>query len=112
INGRNITIYTRRGHNNGLRLEIDHNIETIERTVISDPISAVYGWGASLEIEDEEGNKTGGHTRYIDFAEIEWKKSNGDPVDKPKGQKWVGDPRSEERRVGKEWGRRSRQRRE
>src|SRR5699024_4523386 len=92
INGRNITIYTRRGHNNGLRLEIDHNIETIERTVISDPISAVYGWGASLEIEDEEGNKTGGHTRYIDFAEIEWKKSNGDPVDKPKGQKWVGDP--------------------
>ena len=92
INGRHITIYARRGHNNGLRLEIDHNIETIERTVISDPITSVYGWGASLEIEDEEGNKTGGHTRYIDFAEIEWKKSNGDPVDKPKGQKWVGDP--------------------
>src|SRR5699024_893262 len=50
------------------------------------------GWGSSLPIEDEEGEETGGYTRYIDFGDVVWKKSNGDPVDKPKGQKWVGDP--------------------
>src|SRR5699024_8600081 len=61
---------------------------------LSYPITAMYGQGASLEIEDEEGNHTGGYTRYITFEDVEWKKSKGDPVDKPKGQKWVGDPQA------------------
>lgn len=86
ISARTIHVVQRRGADNGARFEIDHNIESIERTIISDPVTAMYGWGASLETEG------GGHTRYIDFADVEWKVSNGDPVDKPLGQKWVGDP--------------------
>ncbi|WP_313429866.1 phage tail spike protein [Siminovitchia terrae] len=93
ITKREIRIKQRLGADRGAWFEIDHNIEEIERTVLSYPVTALYGRGASLEIEDEEtGEHTGGYTRLIDFADVEWKKSKGDPVDKPKGQKWVGDP--------------------
>lgn len=88
---RKIVLKQRLGADRGLRFEINHNIDEIQRTVLSYPKTALYGWGASLPIEDEEGEETGGHTRYIDFADVEWKKSAGDPTDKPKGQRWVGD---------------------
>lgn len=81
-----VKLLQRRGVDRGQRFEIDHNVTQIQRTVISYPVTAMYGRGASLETED------GGNTRYIDFADVEWKVANGDPVDKPKGQKWVGDP--------------------
>lgn len=86
ITARKIKILQRRGADTGHRWEIDHNIEQIQRTVLSYPITALYGRGASLQTEG------GGYTRYIDFADVEWKKSKGDPVDKPLGQKWVGSP--------------------
>ncbi|WP_064468296.1 phage tail protein [Lederbergia galactosidilytica] len=92
ITTRKILIKQRLGADRGAGFEIDHNIEEIQRTVLSYPKTAMYGWGASLEIEDEDGNLTGGHTRYIDFADVEWSVAKGNPVDKPKGQKWVGDP--------------------
>ena len=92
ITSRKIKIIQRLGEDTGQRFEVDHNITEIGRTVISYPLTAMYGRGASLEIEDEDGNHTGGYSRYIDFADVEWKKSKGDPVDKPLGQKWVGDP--------------------
>ncbi len=86
ITKREIQLKQRLGADNGLRFEIDHNIDEIQRTVLSYPVTALYGRGASLETDE------GGHTRYIDFSDVEWKKSKGDPVDKPLGQKWVGDP--------------------
>ncbi|MGN7309922.1 phage tail spike protein [Alkalicoccobacillus gibsonii] len=92
ITARKIRILARRGHDNGKRFEVGHDIQEIRRTVLSYPITAIFGRGSSLQIEDEEGNLTGGYTRLLNFADVEWKKSNGDPVDKPKGQLWVGDP--------------------
>uniref|UniRef100_UPI0018F874A1 phage tail spike protein n=1 Tax=Microbulbifer pacificus TaxID=407164 RepID=UPI0018F874A1 len=87
-----IKIIQRLGKETGQRFEIDHNINEIGRTVLSYPKTALYGRGASLPYEDDEGQETGGYTRYIGFADVEWKVSNGDPVDKPKGQRWVGSP--------------------
>lgn len=87
-----IKIIQRLGKEHGQRFEIDHNINEIGRTVLSYPKTALYGRGASLPYEDDEGEHTGGYTRYIGFEEVEWKVSNGDPVDKPKGQRWVGSP--------------------
>ncbi|OIK11972.1 hypothetical protein BIV60_17105 [Bacillus sp. MUM 116] len=92
ITGRYIDILARRGADTGKRWEIDKDILSISHKVQSYPKTALYGRGSSLEIEDEEGNATGGYSRKITFAEMEWKKSNGDPVDKPKGQVWIGDP--------------------
>ncbi|TFJ92131.1 phage tail spike protein [Lentibacillus salicampi] len=86
VNRRVIKILARRGADKGHRWEIGHNIQEIQRTVLSYPVTAMYGRGASLQTEG------GGNTRYIDFADVKWSKANGDPVDKPKGQKWVGDP--------------------
>ncbi|GIN74038.1 hypothetical protein J14TS2_45130 [Bacillus sp. J14TS2] len=91
---RKIIIQQRLGADNGLIVEPDYNAERIERKTLSYPITAMWGQGASLEIEDENGEATGGHTRYITFEDVEWKVSKGDPVDKPKGQKWVGDPQA------------------
>ncbi|MFJ7681666.1 phage tail protein [Peribacillus butanolivorans] len=91
ITGRFIDILPRRGEDIGKQWEIDKDILSITERVQSYPKTALYGRGSSLEIEDEEGEATGGFTRKITFADIEWKVKNGDPVDKPKGQKWVGD---------------------
>ncbi|MEK5108596.1 prophage endopeptidase tail family protein [Cytobacillus sp. FSL K6-0129] len=86
IIARKIKIIQRLGKDTGQRFEIDHNTTEIGRQVLSYPVTAMYGWGASLETEG------GGNTRYIDFGDIEKSIANGDPFDKPKGQKWVGDP--------------------
>ncbi|MFH0070689.1 phage tail protein [Peribacillus sp. NPDC056705] len=91
ITGRFIDVLPRRGEDIGKRWEIDKDILSITERVQSYPKTALYGRGSSLEIEDEEGEATGGFTRKITFADIEWKVKDGDPVDKPKGQKWVGD---------------------
>ena len=88
---RKIKLLQRLGTDTGQRLEVDHNITEIGRKVLSYPVTAMYGWGASLETND------GGHTRYIDFADVVWSKANGDPVDKPAGQMWVGDPEAFEK---------------
>ena len=82
----------RLGRDNGLLIQPGYNAEAIERRTLSYPVTAIWGQGASLEIEDEQGEHTGGYTRYITFEDVEWSKAKGDPVDKPKGQKWVGDP--------------------
>ena len=89
---RKIWIVQRLGADNGLIVDPDYNAEHIERKTLSYPVTALYAQGASLEIVDEEGEHTGGYTRYITFEDVEWSVAKGDPVDKPKGQKWVGDP--------------------
>src|SRR5690625_5133058 len=85
ITGRYIDILTRRGADTGKRWEIDKDIIEITRLTQSYPKTALYGRGASLETEG------GGFSRLLTFEDVEWSVANGDPVDKPKGQKWVGD---------------------
>lgn len=48
------------------------------------PINRLYGLGPAQGSRDVQTNMT--------FANVVWSKANGDPVDKPKGQSWVGDP--------------------
>ncbi|MEK4298249.1 phage tail spike protein [Oceanobacillus sp. FSL W8-0428] len=86
ITGCYVKILQRLGAENGQRFEIDHNTTEIGRTVLSYPKTALYGQGASLKTENDDS------TRYIDFGDVEWRADRGDPVDKPLGQKWVGDP--------------------
>lgn len=91
ITGRYIDILVRRGADTGKIWEIDKDILSITHKVKSYPKTALYGRGSSLEITDEEGHATGGFTRKITFADVEWSTANGDPVDKPLGREWVGD---------------------
>ncbi|SET94610.1 phage minor structural protein, N-terminal region [Salinibacillus kushneri] len=86
ITGRYIDLLTRRGADTGHRFEVGMDIESVEVTIQSYPITALYGYGKSLETDN------GGYTRHINIADVEWSTANGDPVDKPIGQTWVGDP--------------------
>lgn len=85
ISGRYIDILTRRGADTGKRWEMDKDIVSISHIVQSYPKTALYGRGSSVESGD-------GYSRKTTFADVEWSKANGDPVDKPLGQEWVGDP--------------------
>src|SRR5699024_833533 len=85
IVGRYIDILERKGEDKGKRFEIGKDIQNITRTILYYPKTALYGKGSSLATEG------GGHSRKITFRDVEWLKDNGDPVDKPKGQEWVGD---------------------
>ncbi|MGM9534594.1 MAG: phage tail spike protein, partial [Intestinibacter sp.] len=87
-----IDVKVKIGKDTGLRFTYDTNIEEIKRNEASDNhYTVLYGRGASLQMTDEEGQETGGYTRLIDFSDIEWSKENGDPCDKPLGQKYVED---------------------
>ena len=83
IEERELKLMQRLGTDRNTRLEIDHSINEIQRTVLSYPATALYGRGASLPVTDEDGEHTGGYTRYITFEDVEWSVENGDPVDKP-----------------------------
>ncbi|MBT2680057.1 phage tail protein [Bacillus sp. ISL-35] len=85
IIGRYIDILPRRGQDIGKVWEIDKDILFIKHKVLSYPKTALYGRGSSLETDNE------GYTRKVTFADVEWSTVNGDPVDKPMGQEWVGD---------------------
>lgn len=71
----------------GKRFEAGKDILSASRTLDSQGIkTAMYGVGAS----DENGNR-------LTFSDVEWRKEWGDPVDKPLGEAWVGDPDALER---------------
>lgn len=86
ITRRYVDLLQTRGYNLGKRYEYSKDLTSIIRTVKSDyVITALYGYGKGEHIEE-----TDGYGRRIDFADVVWSKSKGDPIDKPKGQKWIG----------------------
>nr|WP_205880510.1 phage tail spike protein [Lactococcus lactis] len=48
-------------------------------------VTALIGRGKGEEVGD-------GYGRRLEFSDVEWKKSNGKPLDKPKGQNWIEYP--------------------
>lgn len=77
---RSVSLLARRGAWRGARFSYGHNLVGCTRTVLEDEVvTALYGWGKGLPIEDDEGNATGGYTRRLSFAD-----ANG-------GARWVGD---------------------
>lgn len=90
IRRRFIDVLDRRGDSKyKKRFEDGKDIISVSRVLNSEGIkTALYGYGASSE----------GGTR-TDFTTVEWSVANGDPIDKPLHQAWVGDPRALE-----QWG--------
>lgn len=48
-------------------------------------VTALIGRGKGEEVGD-------GYGRRLEFSDVEWKKSKGKPLDKPKGQNWIEYP--------------------
>ncbi|MCR1289213.1 phage tail spike protein [Shouchella clausii] len=86
ITGRYIDILSRRGADTGKRFEYRKDLTEIERTIdMSSVKTAIRAYGKPTE--DENGDQG----KPITFKEIEWSKAKGDPIDKPKGQDYLGD---------------------
>lgn len=97
ITGRRVTakiinIYYQQGEDRGKRFVYGHNALTVERERDQSSLfTAFVGRGHGEEVgETEEGDSTYG--RRITFEDVEWSVENGDPVDKPLGQKYVEIP--------------------
>lgn len=92
ISSRRINLYTQQGRRLGKRFEYGSNLLEVTREQSSeDLITALVGRGKGEEVSQGEDGSPDGYGRRITFADIEWKKVNGNPTDKPKGQEFIED---------------------
>lgn len=93
IEKRLVDLLVRRGADNGRRFEHTKDMHSVKRKVdMSGLKTAIYPRGKGEEIED-----TGGFTRKPTIENVQWAIEAGDPVNKPLGQEWIGDPEALER---------------
>lgn len=100
IGARYIDFKHRLGKRRGARVVYGHNaLEIVKEEERTKLYTALIGRGKGEEVSSEEENKSGqaGYGRKINFEEVEWSVSNGDPVDKPAGQLYVEIPQATER---------------
>lgn len=93
IKNRYVDFYTEQGRDTGKRFAYGSNaLSIIKETATTDLYTAIVPRGDGLQKFDENGQATGGYSRKINIKDIEWKKSDGHPVDKPKGQYYIEIP--------------------
>ena len=95
IGARYIDFKKKIGEAVGKRVVYGHNaleiLKEVERTNI---FTALIGRGKGEQVSSaEESGKGGdGYGRKITFEDVVWSKAKGDPLDKPKGQKYLENP--------------------
>lgn len=96
---RYVDVYKQFGEYKGKIFEIDRDMTSVKRTVNTELIkTTIIPYSKELEKEYPEGEEPETKETYrIGIEDIEWKKSNGDPVDKPLGQNYLVDPLALER---------------
>lgn len=93
IKNRYVDFYTEQGRDTGKRFAYGSNaLSIIKETATTDLYTAIVPRGDGLQKFDENGQATGGYSRKINIKDIEWKKLDGHPVDKPKGQYYIEIP--------------------
>ncbi|MGN9065444.1 phage tail spike protein [Ligilactobacillus agilis] len=92
ISSRRINLYTQQGKRTGKRFEYGSNLLEVTREQSSENlITALVGRGKGEEVSQGEDGSPDGYGRRITFTDVEWKKANGNPTDKPRGQEYVED---------------------
>ncbi|RSK12886.1 phage tail spike protein [Streptococcus gordonii] len=100
IGARYIDFKKKIGEAVGKRVVYGHNaleiLQEVERTNI---FTAIVGRGKGEQVSSaEESGKSGdGYGRKITFEDVVWSKAKGDPLDKPKGQKYLEIPEMTQR---------------
>lgn len=93
ISRRYINCFKEIGRETQKRFEYGSNLLSVTKSEDnSNIITKIYPRGKGEELEDSNGDATGNFTRRITIKDVEWKKSSGHPLDKPKGQEWLEDP--------------------
>lgn len=84
-----VNLYKQVGADKGKRFEVDKDVTEIVRTVDTTGIkTAIIPFGK----EPDEAEPGKAQPKRLDIKDVIWSKAQGDPVDKPKGQTWLGDP--------------------
>ena len=97
ISGRYVNLYRTFGRKEGKRFEVGKDVSEIKRTVDTTDIkTAVIPMGREpeevTEIDEVSGEERSYTPERLDITGVSWSKSNGDPIDKPLGQNWLGSP--------------------
>lgn len=81
-----INCYNQIGKITNKRFEYgDEVLKIVHQQNRTNIVTALIGRGKGEEVGD-------GYGRRLEFSDVEWKKSNGKPLDKPKGQNWIEYP--------------------
>lgn len=87
ITGRYLDVFTRLGARNGKVFVHGRDLLTVSEKKSQGAIyTAIVGRGKGEETD------TGGYGRRISFKDVEWRRTSGQPVDKPVGQEYVEIP--------------------
>ena len=101
ISGRYMDYLARQGEDTSKVFSKGSNLLTVERqTDMSSVYTAILPRGKGVQVSGQDDEETpDGYGRRLNIADVEWKKSNGKPLDKAKGSLILGDPDA-----NKEWG--------
>ncbi|MGX7202398.1 hypothetical protein BCR22_07415 [Enterococcus plantarum] len=86
ISEKRVNIYQRIGTDSTTRYTYGDKALTVVKELDRNQLfTSIIGRGKGEEVGD-------GYGRRLEFSDLEWKKSKGDPLDKPKGQNWLEYP--------------------
>lgn len=93
VKRRLVNLYTQMGSRTGRRYEYGDKLLSVTCEQSSDTlVTALVGRGSSVQVSEGTDGSPDGYSRKITFADIVWKKSAGNPLDKPAGQEYLEDP--------------------
>lgn len=93
VKKRMVNLYTQMGSRTGRRYEYGDKLLSVTCEQSSDTlVTALVGRGSSVQVSEGTDGSPDGYSRKITFADVVWKKSAGDPLDKPAGQEYLEDP--------------------
>lgn len=93
VKKRMVNLYQQQGARTGRRFEYGDKLLSVTREQSSDElVTALVGRGSSVQVSEGTDGSPNGYSRKITFADVVWKKSAGDPLDKPAGQEYLEDP--------------------
>lgn len=93
VKRRLVNLYQQQGARTGRRFEYGDKLLSVTREQSSDElVTALVGRGSSVQVSEGTDGSPDGYSRKITFADVVWKKSAGNPLDKPAGQEYIEDP--------------------
>lgn len=93
VKKRMVNLYQQQGSRTGRRFEYGDKLLSVTCEQSSDTlVTALVGRGSSVQVSEGTDGSPDGYSRKITFADVVWKKSAGNPLDKPAGQEYLEDP--------------------
>lgn len=93
VKKRMVNLYQQQGARTGRRFEYGDKLLSVTQEQSSEElVTALVGRGSSVQVSEGTDGSPDGYSRKITFADVVWKKSAGNPLDKPAGQEYLEDP--------------------